>query len=57
MKIDYDQDLPCGVCRDLIPLVRDGVACADSRRLVEAHTAHSPRCACMGLFFMGAVRV
>ena len=36
MKIDYDQDLPCGVCRDLIPLVRDGVACADSRRLVEA---------------------
>ena len=44
MKIDYDQDLPCGVCRDLIPLVRDGVACADSRRLVEAHTAHCAAC-------------
>lgn len=39
-----DHDLPCGVCRDLIPLVRDGVACADTCRLVAQHVAHCAAC-------------
>lgn len=37
-------DLPCEVCRDLMPLVQDGVASAASRRLVEQHTAHCAAC-------------
>lgn len=31
-------DISCEVCRDLMPLVRDGVASADSEALVRAHT-------------------
>lgn len=37
-------DLPCEVCRDLMPLVQDGVASEASRRLVEQHTAHCAAC-------------
>ncbi|MDD2955384.1 MAG: zf-HC2 domain-containing protein [Oscillospiraceae bacterium] len=36
--------ISCGVCRDLLPLVQDGVACEDSRRLVEEHLAACPDC-------------
>ena len=32
-------DLACDICRDLIPLVRDGVASEASRRAVEQHLA------------------
>ena len=31
-------DISCEVCRDLMPLVRDGVASADSEALVRVHT-------------------
>lgn len=37
-------EISCGVCRDLIPLVRDGVAGEDSRQAVERHTAACPAC-------------
>ena len=38
------QDIPCGVCLDLIPLVRDGVASEESVQLVLDHTAVCPSC-------------
>lgn len=38
------KQISCGVCRDLLPLVQDGVACEDSRRLVEEHLAACPSC-------------
>lgn len=38
------QDLPCEICRDLLPLVRDGVASEASRRAVEEHLAHCEAC-------------
>ena len=38
------QDVPCGVCLDLIPLVRDGVASEESIQLVLDHTAVCPSC-------------
>lgn len=31
------QEISCDVCMDLLPLVRDGVASEDSKRLVEQH--------------------
>ena len=37
-------DISCDVCRDLIPLVADGVASADSEALVEHHTARCQEC-------------
>ena len=37
--------IPCAVCRDLAPLVADGVASADSAALVRAHLAACPSCA------------
>lgn len=37
-------DISCGICRDLIPLVRDGVAGEDSRTAVEAHIAGCESC-------------
>ena len=37
-------EISCEICRDLIPLVEDGVASEDSRRAVEEHTAHCPAC-------------
>lgn len=37
-------DISCDVCRDLIPLVADGVASEDSEALVRAHVAHCPDC-------------
>lgn len=37
-------DISCDVCRDLIPLVADGVASADSEALVRGHVAHCPAC-------------
>ena len=30
--------IPCAVCRDLMPLVQDGVASPESKALVQAHT-------------------
>lgn len=38
-------DISCGVCMDLMPLVKDGVASEDSRRLVKEHIAGCERCA------------
>lgn len=40
----HEYDLPCGICRDLLPLVRDGVASEASRRAVEDHVAHCEAC-------------
>ena len=37
-------DISCDVCRDLIPLVADGVASEDSEALVHSHVAHCPAC-------------
>lgn len=37
-------DISCDVCRDLIPLVADGVASEDSEALVHAHVTHCPAC-------------
>ena len=35
--------IPCAVCRDLMPLVQDGVASPESEALVQAHMAVCPR--------------
>lgn len=40
----HKYDLPCDICRDLLPLVRDGVASEASRRAVEEHLAHCDAC-------------
>ena len=32
-----ETEIPCAVCRDLIPLVQDGVASPESEALVKAH--------------------
>ena len=37
--------ISCGICMDLIPLVRDGVAGEESRKAVEQHTASCAACA------------
>lgn len=37
-------DISCGICRDLIPLVKDCVAGEDSRAAVEAHIARCESC-------------
>lgn len=39
-----EQDISCDVCRDLIPLVKDGVASVDSVALVTRHVAHCAEC-------------
>lgn len=38
-------ELSCSVCRDLIPLVQDGVASPESVEAVTAHTKNCPHCA------------
>lgn len=40
----HEHDLPCDICRDLLPLVRDGVASEASCRAVEEHVAHCEAC-------------
>lgn len=42
--VNVNVDITCDVCCDLIPLVRDGVASADSEALVRAHTARCESC-------------
>lgn len=37
-------DISCDVCRDLIPLVADGVASEDSEALVRGHVDHCSAC-------------
>ena len=37
-------EIRCGICADLLPLVEDGVASEDSRRAVEQHLAHCAAC-------------
>lgn len=37
-------DITCDVCRDLMPLVKDGIASADSRLAVERHLESCPSC-------------
>lgn len=37
--------ITCELCRDLIPLVKDGVASADSEAAVRSHIAGCPGCA------------
>lgn len=44
MTKDYEA-IPCEVCRDLAPLVADGVASEQSAALVRAHLAACPACA------------
>ena len=36
--------IPCAVCRDLMPLVQDGVASPESEALVKARLAACPAC-------------
>ena len=36
--------ISCDICMDLIPLVRDGVASADSAAAVEEHLKTCPAC-------------
>ncbi len=36
--------LPCAICRDLLPLVQDGVASSESEAAVRAHLACCPAC-------------
>lgn len=36
--------IPCAVCRDLMPLVQDGVASPESEALVKAHLQTCPEC-------------
>lgn len=38
------RDISCDICRDLLPLVQDGVASEDSRAAVEAHLRTCPAC-------------
>ena len=40
----HEHDLPCDICRDLLPLVRDGVASEASCRAVEEHVTHCEAC-------------
>lgn len=40
-----DNKINCDICRDLIPLVRDGVASADSENAVRAHADGCGECA------------
>lgn len=40
-------EISCEVCMDLIPLVRDGIASAESREAVQRHTASCPACAAL----------
>ena len=37
-------EISCEICRDLLPLVQDGVASEDSRAAVEAHLRSCPAC-------------
>lgn len=37
-------DITCDLCRDLMPLVKDGIASADSRAAVERHLESCPSC-------------
>lgn len=45
-----NDQIKCGVCRDLIPLVKDGVASADSEAAVRRHITD---CADCGALFKG----
>lgn len=45
-------EITCGVCMDLIPLVRDGLASDDSREAVERHVRSCA--ACRALYSAGA---
>ena len=38
-------ELSCQICRDLIPLVQDGVASEESVNAVTAHVKSCPHCA------------
>lgn len=42
-----ESKIGCGVCRDLLPLVRDGVAGAESEAAVRAHAEECPGCAAL----------
>lgn len=37
-------EISCGLCQDLIPLVKDGIASGDSVRAVERHLGTCPQC-------------
>ena len=38
------EKISCGICRDLLPLVLDGVAAPESEAAVRAHLAACPEC-------------
>lgn len=40
-------EITCGVCMDLLPLVRDGIASEESRAAVTQHTASCAQCAAL----------
>ena len=37
-------EISCDICKDLIPLVQDGIASEDSAQAVEIHTEHCAEC-------------
>lgn len=39
-----ENQITCDVCRDLLPLVKDGVASADSENAVSHHIENCPEC-------------
>ena len=41
-KLAENAKIPCAVCRDLMPLVQDGIASPESEQLVRAHVAVGP---------------
>lgn len=41
---DYNINIPCDVCLDLIPLVRDNIACDSSKFLVSEHVKSCDSC-------------
>ena len=43
-KLAENAKIPCAVCRDLMPLVQDGIASPESEQLVRAHIAVCPAC-------------
>ena len=42
------EHISCAVCRDLLPLVQDGVASPESCQLVEEHLKTCPSCGTLG---------
>ena len=49
-----ENEFTCDICRDLIPLVKDGVASADSEAAVKRHIENCPDCSEYAAVFNGS---